>query len=164
MPKTPTSTDRPTEDTTWDGSPLTRYAWQKDLPRRLTRANPSYRTLCEYGYVLERSKVVCSSPSHRDNLFHNNVARSTFQNPCAIDQFTQINNKLTLTAVPAESAPRYVIAPEILWQRTLVAAPPHEGTLRAVARDRRLGGWRNRQLATGRNHFPNRLRLRRLPR
>mmetsp|Transcript_29095 Transcript_29095/g.66835 ORF Transcript_29095/g.66835 Transcript_29095/m.66835 type:complete len:135 (+) Transcript_29095:212-616(+) len=100
MPKTPTSTDRPTEDTTWDGSPLTRYAWQKDLPRRLTRANPSYRTLCEYGYVLERSKVVCSSPSHRDNLFHNNVARSTFQNPCAIDQFTQINNKLTLTAVP----------------------------------------------------------------
>ncbi|KAL1512268.1 hypothetical protein AB1Y20_005530 [Prymnesium parvum] len=59
----------------WDGSPLTRYVWQKDLPRRLTRANPSFRTLCEYGYALERGKVICSAtPSHRDHLFNNNVA------------------------------------------------------------------------------------------
>ncbi|KAL1511188.1 hypothetical protein AB1Y20_006003 [Prymnesium parvum] len=69
MPRTPPHTDKPSfpEDASWDGSPLKRYAWQKDLPRRFTRANPSFRTLCEHGYVLERGKVVCSSPIHRDN-------------------------------------------------------------------------------------------------
>ncbi|KAL1496678.1 hypothetical protein AB1Y20_014272 [Prymnesium parvum] len=114
MPKTPTLTNRTTEDITWDGSPLTRYVWQKDIPRRLTRANPSFRTLCEYGYVLERGKVVCSSPSHRDHLFCNNVARNTFQKPCELLKFTKINGSLTVATVPEDSASRYVISPEIL--------------------------------------------------
>lgn len=114
MPKTPTQTDRPTEDITWDGSPLTRYAWQKDLPRRLTRANAAFRTLCEHGYVLERSRVICSTPSHRDNLYNNNVKRQSFQQPCELLTFTPINGALALVAVPPASAERYTIAPEIL--------------------------------------------------
>lgn len=115
MPKLPNHTDQPnTEDISWDGSPLTRYAWQKDIPRRLTRANPSFRTLCEYGYVIERGKVVCSTPSHRNNLFHNNVARCTFVKPCELLKFARINDGLDAADVPGDSAERYTIAPEVL--------------------------------------------------
>lgn len=116
MPRTPSHTDKPIppEDTGWDGSPLTRYAWQKDLPRRLTRINPSFRSLCEFGYVIERGKVVCSTPNHRDHLFANNVARCTFQKPCDLLGFVRKDDTLVVAAVPDESASRYSIAPEVL--------------------------------------------------
>ncbi|KAL1524776.1 hypothetical protein AB1Y20_019658 [Prymnesium parvum] len=89
MPRNPTQTDKPStpEDPSWDGSPLTRYAWQKELPRRLARISPSFRTLCEYGYTVERSKVICANPTHRDHLYINNVAKQSFADPCDILTF-----------------------------------------------------------------------------
>eukprot|EP00327_Prymnesium_parvum_P001208 CAMPEP_0182839244 /NCGR_PEP_ID=MMETSP0006_2-20121128/23760_1 /TAXON_ID=97485 /ORGANISM="Prymnesium parvum, Strain Texoma1" /LENGTH=457 /DNA_ID=CAMNT_0024968375 /DNA_START=627 /DNA_END=2001 /DNA_ORIENTATION=- len=118
MPRNPTQTDKPStpEDSSWDGSPLTRYAWQKELPRRLTRIDPSFRTLCEYGYTVERSKVICANPTHRDHLYINNVTKRSFTNPCDILTFIRTDPTLTPAAVPAEAAARYTIAPEVLLQ------------------------------------------------
>jgi len=72
------------------------------------------RIRCEYGYVLERGKVNCSSPTHRDNLFHNNVARCTFQRPCELLSFVRKNDAAVITSVPDEAASRYTISPEVL--------------------------------------------------
>ncbi|KAL1530336.1 hypothetical protein AB1Y20_001245 [Prymnesium parvum] len=116
MPRNPTQTDKPStpEDSSWDGSPLTRYAWQKELPRRLTRIDPSFRTLCEYGYTVERSKVICANPTHRDHLYINNVTKRSFTNPCDILTFIRTDPTLTPAAVPAEAAARYISTSAIL--------------------------------------------------
>jgi len=67
-------------------------------------------------YTVERSKVICANPTHRDHLYINNVAKRSFTDPCDILTFVRADPTLTPAAVPAEASARYTIAPEVLLQ------------------------------------------------
>ncbi|KAL1526525.1 hypothetical protein AB1Y20_015235 [Prymnesium parvum] len=49
------------------------------------------------------------------NLYHNNVARQSFQHPCPILTFKHVNETLDFDdSVPDEVSARYTVAPEVL--------------------------------------------------
>ena len=98
----------------YDGDPLNRYPWAKHLEKRVYAHDSRFRTHIQYGYHMTGHRTITQSSDHSINLYHKNVAQSTWADPACVGHCRYASTPPATTAagaIPADEAGNYLPAP-----------------------------------------------------
>jgi hypothetical protein len=90
MPRSSTARDQPSDsDTlvkpTWDTSPNSFPVFYQALLKWLQRQETKYAYICAYYYVLDKSRIACSSVNHAARLKSGLLVKGSFAKPTYVD-------------------------------------------------------------------------------
>ena len=87
---------------TWNTSTNTFATFLNKLRKWLAKKNNNYKTLVEYGYVVNRNMTCFMTDNHIDRYQHGTIPKGTFADPCRIDRTT-----VDLNGLPAHTAAQW---------------------------------------------------------
>ena len=70
----------------WDTSLASKPLYLDALVRWLQTQDGKYRTLVEYGIVIQKHHTVTTSANHMDRHYHGLIKRGSFREPCMINR------------------------------------------------------------------------------
>ena len=100
----------------YDGDPLNRYPWAEVLclEKRVFAHDPRFRTHIQYGYHMTGHRTITQSSDHSINLYHKNVAQSTWADPACMGHWQYagaLSAAVSGGTIPADEASNYLPAP-----------------------------------------------------
>ena len=95
----------------FDGDPLNRYPWAKYLEKRVYAHDSRFRTHIQYGYHMTGYRTITQSIEHSQNLYHRNVAKSTWADPACMDNWQYLGTAPASSTLPSEAAGNYTESP-----------------------------------------------------
>ena len=129
MPSKTTPSDDTDSATTldtpsWNSSDNTFPHYAIALVRWLPLVDVRYKTLVEWGYIIERREIVCVSENHIDNLRYNLIVKGSFTAPCMIapgdvspvPAIVAMSAEMRATDLASADRKRYTINPELIAQ------------------------------------------------
>lgn len=110
-------------NSTWDGSPQTKYEWFRSLEHALVAKDVTFCTLWQSGYIVDRTRVLVFNDVHAKHLAIGNVHKRPFEEPTQLYDFHVVDATQDVSTVTIDPA-RYTVAPEMLdaKDRSLYAA------------------------------------------